>query len=153
MWAAIGLLAVTLLIDVVDFVDAFWRSTPDPTWETRWRSLDPTESTWLAYMATSRNWIATLTDPEEIALARGFRRHERRYVVYADLAVVPFVVAACILLIGGVLSIGIVGIVAFTFTGVRNLAVYLRARKIRKDYREAKANYAALTSPTPAPAG
>lgn len=106
VWPAIGLLGITLVIDVVDFAEVFWRSAPDPTWDTRWRSLDPTESTWLAYMATSRNWIATLSDPEEIALARGFRRHERRYVVYADLAVVPFVVAAAVLLVAGLVSIG-----------------------------------------------
>lgn len=148
MWPAIGLLAITVVIDVVDFADAFWRSAPDPTWETRRRSLDPSESAWLAYMAISRQWIATLTDPEEIALAQGFRRHERRFIVYADLAVLPVVIATAILMLGGLVSIGIVGLVAFIFTTVRNLVVYLRARRIKQAYTEEKATYQALTAPT-----
>ena len=151
MWPAIGLLGITLVIDVVDFADVFWRSAPDPTWETRWQSLDPTESTWLAYVATSRNWIAALTDPEEIALARGFRRHERRYIVYADLAVVPFVVAAAALMLAGLVSIGVVGLVAFIFTTVRGAVVYLRERQIKQAYEEAKANYRRMTTVDPAP--
>jgi Flp pilus assembly protein TadB len=103
-------------------------------------------------MATSRNWIVTLTDPEEIALARGFRQHERRYIVYADLAVVPFVVAAAVLMLAGLASIGVVGLVAFTFTTVRNVVVYLRARRIKKTYEQAKANYQGMTAADPAPA-
>jgi Flp pilus assembly protein TadB len=152
VWPAIGLLVITLVIDVVDFADVFWRSAPDPTWDTRWRSLDPTESTWLAYMATSRNWLATLTDPEEIALARGFRRHERRYIVYADLAVVPFVVAAAVLMLAGLVSIGVAGLVAFIFTTARSGVLYLRERRIKKTYEQAKADYRGMTGADPAPA-
>jgi hypothetical protein len=61
-----------------DAFDAYLGARREPTWKTRWRTLDPAERSWLAVVATSRPWIATLTDPEEIRLAKGCRRHESR---------------------------------------------------------------------------
>ena len=148
----IALLGVTVLVDVVEFVDSFWRSAPDPTWETRWRALDPAESAWLAVMATSRNWLATLTDPEEIALAKGFRRHERRRVVYFDLAGLPFLAAVVAFSLIGLADPSIVGLAFSTLLLLRGVPIYLRGRQIKKTYERAKANYLALTAPEPAPA-
>jgi hypothetical protein len=124
-------LVLIVLIDVADFSDAFRSARRDPTWETRWRALDPSQSSWLAVMAGSRDWLATLTDPEEIALARGFRRHERRYRLYVDLAVLPFMIAAGVLAMAGLLPAGALGLVASTFILLRGLVVYLRERQIR----------------------
>jgi hypothetical protein len=150
---AIALLGVTVLVDVIEFVDTFWRSAPDPTWETRWRALDPAESTWLAVMATSRNWLSTLTDPEEVALAKGFRRHERRRLVYFDLASLPFLAAAVALSVIGLMNPSVVGLVFSTFLLLRSIPVYLRGRQIKKAYDQAKANYLAVTTPEPAAHG
>jgi hypothetical protein len=61
----IFLLGVTFLVDVVDLVECSG-GPRDPTWETRWRALESAESAWLAVMAGSRSWIASLTDPEEV---------------------------------------------------------------------------------------
>ncbi len=143
-------LGLTLLVDLIDFFEAFRSARRDPTWETRWRALDPAEGSWLAMMAGSRNWLATLTDPEEIALARGFRRHERRHRVYVDLAALPFMTAAGIFALAGLLTPGALGLVASTFLLLRGLVLYLRERRIKKNYEKAKATYVALTEPTPA---
>lgn len=78
---ALASILVPILVDAVDAVDAgeaYWSARHDPTWETRWRTLDPAERSWLAVMATSRNWMATLTDPEEIRPAKGRRSQESR---------------------------------------------------------------------------
>jgi hypothetical protein len=146
-------LGVTILIDVVDFSEAFWSARRDPTWETRWRSLPPAESAWLAMMAGSRDWLATLTDPEEIALARGFRRHERRYRVYIDLAALPFMAAAGVLALGGLLGPGVLGLVAGAFLLVRGPILILRERQIKKTYERVKADYRQMTTADPASAG
>jgi hypothetical protein len=148
---AIVLLGVTVLVDVIEFVDSFWRLAPDPTWETRWRALDPAESAWLAMMATSRDWLATLSDPEEIALAKGFRRHERRRLVYFDLASLPLLSALVALSLIGLVNPSIVGLIFSTFLLLRGVPIYLRQRQVRKNYQQAKENYGALTAPEPAP--
>jgi hypothetical protein len=149
--SAIILLGIVLLVDVAEFVDAFWRSAPGPDWETRWKSHDPTESAWLAEMARRRAWLDTLTDPEEIELATGFYRHERRYRLYFDLAALPFIAAAGILVMTGLLSVAFLGIVAGFLTCVRALVLYLRERQIQRTYQQAKDDYRELTAPEPAP--
>jgi hypothetical protein len=140
-------LGVVFLTDLAEFVDAFWRSNPGPDWETRWKALDPAESAWLAEIARSRAWLATLTDPEEIELATGFHRHERRRRVYFDLAALPFLAAAGVLAIVGLLPISVLGIVAGAFACVRPIPIYLRERRIQKNYKQAKENYLAVTAP------
>jgi uncharacterized membrane protein len=149
---AIAFLGVTVLVDVVEFAEAFWRSAPDPTWETRWKALDPAESAWLAVMGTSRAWLATLTDPEEIELAKGFYLHERRYRVYFGLAALPLMAAIGGLALIGVLPTSVLGLALGTFATLRGVAVYLRERQVKKNYRQAKDNYLAMTTPEPAPA-
>lgn len=141
-----------MLFDVIDFVETFWRSAPEPGWETRWRALDPAESAWLAEMSRSRDWLRTLTDPEEIDLATGFYRHERRYRVYVDLAALPFMVAAGCLALAGLVPVAMLGLAASAFTLVRAAVFYLRERQIKKTYQQAKDNYLALTASGPAPA-
>lgn len=117
-------------------------------------ALTPTRrSAWLAMMAGSRDWLATLTDPEENALARGFRRHERRYRVYIDLAALPFMAAAGILALGGLLGPGVLGLVAGAFVLVRGPILILRERQIKKTYERVKADYRQMTTADPASAG
>jgi Flp pilus assembly protein TadB len=149
---ALIFLGLILLVDVVDFVEAFWRSAPGPGWETRWRALDPAESAWLAEMSRSRAWIRTLTDPEEIDLATGFHRHERRYRVYFDLEALPLMVAAGVLALAGLVPMAALGLVASTFALVRGIVLTLRERQIKKTYQQAMDNYLALTAPGPTPA-
>lgn len=144
--SALIILGLTVLVDTVDFAEAFLSSHRDPTWETRWRALDPADSAWLAMMAGSRDWIATLTDPEEIALAKGFRRHERRHRVYIDLAALPFMLAAGVLALAGLLSPAALGLVASTFVLIRGPVLWRRERQIKKTYEQAKENYQAMTT-------
>jgi Flp pilus assembly protein TadB len=147
----LSFLGVILLVDVAEFVDAFLWSASDPAWKTRWRALDPAESAWLAEMTRSRAWIGTLTDPEEVDLAKGFYRQERRFRVYFDLAALPFMVAAGVLALAGLLPISALGLVAGAFALIRGFALYLRERQIQKTYRQAKDNYLAMTTPESAP--
>jgi hypothetical protein len=102
----------------------------DPTWETRWRSLDPAERAWLAMMSTSREWIGTLTDPEEIKLAKGFRRHESRRLLSIDLICLPLLLAAAALSLALHTDL-IVLTVFFAYGLVRNIWTYRRGRQIK----------------------
>ncbi len=145
-------MGVIVLVDGAEFFDTFWRSVPDPTWETRWRALDPSQSAWLALMATSRGWLGTLTDPEEIELATGFHRHERRYRVCFDLAALPFIGAAATLVLVGLVPVGVLGLAAGTFGLVRSLVLYHREQQIKNAYKQAKDDYRGMTAPEPAPA-
>jgi Flp pilus assembly protein TadB len=139
------------LIGAIDAFEAFWSARDDPTWETRWQSLDPTERSWLAVIATSRAWTATLTDPEEIRLAKGCRRRESRRRLDFDLVALPVLLAAATLVLIGVGGGLILLSVFFGFGSLRTLWLYRRDRQIKKAYQQAKDNYGALTAPDPAP--
>lgn len=120
-----------VLVGAVDAAAAYWGARDDLTWRTRWQSLDPAERTWLAVVATSRSWIATLTDPEEIKLAKGRRRDESRRRISFDLAALPLFVATSALVLAGVLGESALLIVLFGFTVVRGIWLYRRERQIK----------------------
>ena len=135
-----------ILIGALDAIEASWGARDDPTWETRWRSLDPAERTWLAVVATSRNWIATLTDPEEIRLARGCRRRESRRRVNFDLVALLLFAPALALALIGLLKAELVVLAVFFVVGfVRNIWIYRRERQI-KGALEAQRRLAAGTA-------
>ncbi len=142
-------LAVTLLVDAIDLTEAVRGSGSDPTWETRWRALDPADSAWPAEMSRSRNWLRTLDDPEEHALAVGFYRRERRYRINFDLAASPLMVAVGVLVLAGLLHAATLGLVGSAFILVRGIVVYLRERRIRKAHQRAKASYAQMGAAEP----
>jgi Flp pilus assembly protein TadB len=128
---AIASILVPVLIGAIDAGEASWAARHDPTWEARWRSLDPAESSWLAVMATSRNWMATLTDPEEIRLAKGRRSQEGRHRLKVDLAALPVFIAASALVLAGVLNEQILLVLLFAFALVRMIWTYRREREIK----------------------
>jgi hypothetical protein len=94
-------------------------------------SLDPAERHWLAVVATSRSWIAALTDPEEIKLAKGRRRDESRRRIKFDLAALPVFVATSALVLTGALGEPALLIVLFGFTAARLIWIYRRERQIK----------------------
>lgn len=122
---------VPILVAAIDAGEAAWSARRDPTWETRWRSLGPAESAWLAVIATSRNWMATLTDPEEIRLAKGRRSQEGRRRLKVDLWALPVFIAASALVLAGLLNAQILIAVLFGFGLVRGVWTYRRERQIK----------------------
>jgi Flp pilus assembly protein TadB len=142
---AIASILLPILIGAIDAGEASWATRHDPTWESRWRSLDPAESSWLAVMATSRNWMATLTDPEEIRLAKGRRGQEGRHRIKVDLAALPVFVAAGVLVLAGVLDEQILLVLLFAFGLVRMIWTYRRERQI-KDALETQRKIAAAAA-------
>ena len=80
---------------------------------------------------TSRDWIATLTDPEEIKLAKGRRREESRRRINFDLAALPIFLAASIAVVAGVLSQSVLLYVLFGFALIRSIWIYRRERTIK----------------------
>jgi hypothetical protein len=136
---------VPILIGAIDAGEAYWGARDDPTWETRWRSLDPAERSWLAVMATSRNWIATPTDPEEIRLAKRCRSYEGRRRLKFDLAALPVFIAASVLVLAGLLSEQVLLSVLFAFGLVRGIWAYKRERHI-KDALKAQREIAGETA-------
>jgi hypothetical protein len=129
---ALASVLLPILIGAIDAGEASWSARHDPTWETRWRSLDPAERSWLAVIATSRNWIATLTDPEEIRLAKGRRSQEGRHRLKVDLAALPVFIATSVLVLAGVLNAQILVSVLFAFGLIRGIWAYKRERQIKK---------------------
>jgi hypothetical protein len=128
---ALASVLLPILIGAIDAGEAYWGARHDPTWETRWRSLDSAEGSWLAVMATSRNWIATLTDPEEIRLAKGRRSYEGRRRLKFDLGALPVFIAASVLVLVGVLSQQVLLSVLFAFAIIRGIWTYKRERQIK----------------------
>jgi Flp pilus assembly protein TadB len=120
-----------ILVGAIDAGEAYWAARHDPTWETRWRSLDPAERSWLAVIATSRNWIATLTDPEEIRLAKGRRSREGRHRLKVDFVALPVFIAASVLVLAGVLNGQVLLFVLFGFGLIRGIWTYKRERQIK----------------------
>jgi hypothetical protein len=128
---ALASVLLPILVGAIDAGEAYWGARHDPTWETRWRSLDPAERSWLAVMATSRNWIATLTDPDEIRLAKGRRSREGRHRLKIDLAALPVFIAASVLVLAGVLSHQVLLSFLFAFAIIRGIWTYRRERQIK----------------------
>ena len=58
--------------------------------------------------------------------------------------------AAGALVLIGVVSSSILGLVLTTFVGIRGLVAYLRERRIKKTYQEARTTYQAVNGPAPA---
>jgi Flp pilus assembly protein TadB len=132
---AIITIFLPVLVGAIDAADAYWAVRHDPTWESRWRALDPAESSWLAVIATSRDWRATLTDPEEIRLANGRRSQESRRRVVFDLAALPVFAAAGVLVLAGVLGEGALLFVFLAFGLARTVWIYRREREIKKELK------------------
>jgi Flp pilus assembly protein TadB len=130
---AIAYIFIPILAGAIDAGEASWAARHDPTWETRWRSLDPAESSWLAVIALSRDWMATLTDPEEIKLAKGRRSQESRHRLVVDLAALPVFAAAAVLTLAGVLNDQILIAILLAFGVVRPLWAYRRERQIKAE--------------------
>jgi hypothetical protein len=144
MIVAIATVLVSILVAAIDAGEAYWSARHDPTWETRWRSLDPAESSWLAVIATSRNYMATLTDPEEIRLAKGRRSQESRRRLVFDLAAVPVFLAGWALVVAGVIGSGVLLTLLLTFGLLRSIWVLRRERQI-KGALQAQRDLAAAT--------
>jgi Flp pilus assembly protein TadB len=129
---ALASVLLPILIGAIDGGEAYWGARHDPTWETRWRSLDPAERAWLAVIATSRNWLATLTDPEEIRLAKGRRSAEGRRRLKADLWALPVFIAASVLVLADVLNVQVLFFVLLVFGLIRGIWTYRRERLIKE---------------------
>ncbi len=127
----IFLICVTILSSVAALQVAFWGGADNPTWELRWRGLDPGNRDWLAAMTTSRTWMATLTDPDEIELAKGFGRRERRRHSYFDLVAVALLIVGVALTLAGLLPLSACTLGLACYVVIRGAVEAWRNRQIR----------------------
>jgi hypothetical protein len=121
------------------FVSAFRRGPDDPSWETRWRSLDSTGRERIADASYSNSRLSGLADPEETQLAKGYRRRLNRRSAYRGLAVFPFLVILAALTLGGVFAFTVF---ALTFTAAAygiNLPISRRVKAAKRRARPATA--------------
>lgn len=125
------LICATVIASAAALRTALWPGTDDPNWELRWRGLGPDHQDWLAAMTTSRAWLATLTDPEEIELAKGFSRRELRRRAYVDLVVTAFLVVAVALALAGVLPFSTWGLILGCYTLILAAGTRLRDWQIK----------------------
>jgi hypothetical protein len=129
------LICVTVLVSLAAVKTALWPGADDPSWELRWRALEPGYRDWLAAMTTSRAWLATLTDPEEIELAKGVSRREGRRRAYVNLAITALLIVAVALALAGLLPFSTWGLILACYTLLLAAGNHLRDRAIRRKVR------------------
>jgi hypothetical protein len=111
-----------------------WRAEgDDPLWQARWRALDPDERSRIAAAARAGDLLAS---QEEIELAAGFARRDRRRRRPQRLISAIDLPVAAILILGGLVT----GTALFTVFGVAFLLLGLfrlrRAHRIGRGLRE-----------------
>jgi hypothetical protein len=130
------LLLIMILLGFVFAIDAAFRSGVDNLgWELRWQGLDADDLARISTAARSRDWRASLTDPEELELAEGLRRRDRRRRAYVELAALPILLVAAVLTLIGLVDVRVIGLVfglSAVFTGLWD---YLRTRKMSGEPR------------------
>jgi hypothetical protein len=124
------LICVTLAVGFAAFWSLLGRGEDDPNWELRWRSLDPSYRDWLAAMTTEPRWMKTLTDPEEVRLAGGFARRERRRLARYDVASAAVVALVVALALAGLTSLSNAGFALGLVALIRSFEAW-RQRQIR----------------------
>jgi hypothetical protein len=112
--------------------EAYRRGPDDANWEFRWRGLDPGYRDWLAAMTTSRTWLSTLDDPEEIELAKGFARRERRRRGHFDVAALALIWFCAALVLAGVLPTSACTLGFSVYGVVRLLAEFGRNQQLKR---------------------
>jgi hypothetical protein len=131
----IFLIGVTVLAAVLAVSVALRPGDDDPNWELRWRSLDPGYRNWLAAMTTDPRWMKTLSDPEEVELAKGFARRERRHLAFYELAATALAALTVALALAGLVRLSAVGISLGLFGGIRWGVEAWRYHKIKRKVR------------------
>jgi hypothetical protein len=126
------LIGVTVLIAASGAWTVLRPGDDDPNWELRWQGLDPGYRDWLAAMTTDPRWMGTLTDPEEVQLAKGFARRERRRLGRYDLVALVIAVLAVALAMAGVLGLGAVGIGLGLLASIRVAVESWNHRQLRR---------------------
>jgi hypothetical protein len=111
-----------------------WRAEgDDPVWEERWRGLAPAEQARIAAAARSGSLLAST---EEIELAAGFARRDRRRSRPARLIAALDVPVGVALILGGLVA----GVVLFTLFGAFFFLLGLfrlhRAHRVSRGLRE-----------------
>ncbi|HTT93224.1 MAG TPA: hypothetical protein VMF55_01010 [Solirubrobacterales bacterium] len=129
------LIGVTVFIEVIALSTVLRPGADDPNWELRWRSLDPVHRDWLASMTTDPRWMRTLSDPEEVALARGFSRRQSRSLAHFELAAGVVAALAVVLTLAGLAPASTVGIGLGLVALVRVSVESWRTRQIRRKVR------------------
>jgi hypothetical protein len=111
-----------------------WRTEgDDPLWQERWRGLSPTEQARIAAAARSGSLLAS---EEEIELAAGFARRDRRRRRPARLIAAIDVPIGAILILGGLVADAGIFIVFGGLFLVLGLFRLYRARQVGRGLRE-----------------
>jgi hypothetical protein len=111
-----------------------WRAEgDDPLWQERWRALSPTERARIAAAARSGSLLAS---EEEIEMAAGFARRDRRRRRPTRLIAALDIPIGAALILGGLVS----GVALFTIFGALFLLLGLfrlyRAHQVGRGLRE-----------------
>ena len=142
----IFLICVTVLAAAGGASTAFRAGEDDSNWELRWRALDPSHRDWLAAMTTDYGWMRTLSDPEDVELARGFARREGRRLAHYELAAGVVVALAVALTLAGLAPFSFVALGLALVAAVRLSVEAWRRRQIR---RKVKLGFEPGELPTP----
>jgi hypothetical protein len=126
------LIGVTVFIGIMSVSTALRQGADDPNWELRWRALDPSYRDWLAAMTTDPSWMSTLSDPEEVELAKGFHRRERRGLAYYDMAASVIAALVVALTLSGMTHLSVAGIALGLLAVIRFAVESWHQRQIRQ---------------------
>lgn len=129
------LICATVLTGILAVSAVLRPGVDDPNGELRWGGLDPGYRNWLAAMTTDHRWMKTLTDPEEVELARGFARRERRRLGYYDVAALVVAALTVALTLVGILHLSDAGIGLGLLAMIRWAVEAWSRRQIRSKVR------------------
>ena len=125
-------IAIALIV-LGAFVTVWRREGDDPLWQQRWSALSPAERVRLAAAARSG---ALLASQEEIELAAGFARRDRRRRRPTRLIAAFDLPVGVVLVIGGLVASAPIFIAFGALFLILGLFRLLRARRIGRGLRE-----------------
>lgn len=125
-------IAIAVIL-IVALVLAFRVKGDDPDWEERWRALSPADRTRITAAARSGELLAS---EDEIELAAGFARRDRRRRTPYSLRITVGLLVGLILIVGGIVADSIVfgvGGSLFVLAGLWGLRQYAEIARAERE--------------------
>jgi hypothetical protein len=127
--------AIVVILGIGIFL-AFRREdeSEDHGWEARWQDLAPTDRTRIMAAARSGTLLA---DPDEIELAAGFARRDRRLLAVYNLAAAASVAAGAAFMVAGIVADSLVFVIGGGVFLLRGLWGFYLDLEAARNFREA----------------
>lgn len=141
-------LLIPALVFLIEGFSALSSGADDSMWELRWRSLDDRDQARIAAAGRTKGSRAELEERDELELAEGFNRRERRRRAYLQLPLLLGIVALFIFTLLGVLPGSDLDQVFAYAAMLVPVTAWLRDWQIKRAHRPAPDPSSACRSPS-----